>query len=299
MAKKNDGNLPVREKKMPYIHFYPSVWRSDIKVQSMTSKSKHVWIETLLIMAEADERGKLVMNGKPISLEYHARLVGYSVEETKVAIDEIIASGVAYVDTSGIMYNKRMVDDMAKYTQDSLNGQKGGNPALKKLTNKDKPTDKGGVNPGDALPLNLNDTVNDTVNDINILKKEKSIVDNKLSTHPDKPGIEFILKFNLLKGTADKPTSYKISPGIKNELSKRLKDYSLEQILTAASNCKEDKFHKENTKYLTPSFILRPEMLEKYLNCEKQVKETQGKYVHIPSRRIQEKLDALNKPIPD
>lgn len=56
----------------------------------------------------------------------------------------------------------------------------------------------------------------------------------------------------------------------KKQLNARLNEgYSVDDILKATENCKNDPYHIENPKYLTLEFITRSDKLSKYLNTVK------------------------------
>lgn len=58
-----------------------------------------------------------------------------------------------------------------------------------------------------------------------------------------------------------------INSKAKSQFKSRIKDgYDKKDISRAIINCYNDPFHKENTKYLTPEFISRPDKFEKYYN---------------------------------
>ena len=76
---------------------------------------------------------------------------------------------------------------------------------------------------------------------------------------------QFIFGVNSVTGKAYKGNS-KTAAQLKTRLTE---GYTLEQILVATKNCFNDPFHKQNTHYLTPDFILRVDKLEKYLNIKR------------------------------
>jgi uncharacterized phage protein (TIGR02220 family) len=61
---------------------------------------------------------------------------------------------------------------------------------------------------------------------------------------------------------------FKGDPESLSEFEIRLSDgYTLEDIETAIINCHANDYHQKNPHHLTPEFILRKVMLEKYLNA--------------------------------
>lgn len=129
--------------KIPAFQFYPADWRKDPAVQSLSYNDRGVWFEMLCIMHESSERGKLLLNGKPMPLEVLARLLGLDKQALSNAIESILESGTGYRDENGAIYSKRMMKDEAIRRARHEAGMKGGNPAL--LKQKVKQLVKGGV----------------------------------------------------------------------------------------------------------------------------------------------------------
>ncbi|MEB0262879.1 hypothetical protein [Mucilaginibacter sp. 10I4] len=74
---------------------------------------------------------------------------------------------------------------------------------------------------------------------------------------------KFIEKFNELRGT-----KFQATAKVKGSLNARLKIYSSVQIIEALKRAQKDKYHIEsNFQYLTPEYILRQDVLERFLNA--------------------------------
>ena len=76
--------------------------------------------ETLCIMHESNERGKLLLNGKPMSLEHHARLLGCDKETLSNSLATILDVGALKRDENGVLYSSRMVKDEEKRKRKTL-----------------------------------------------------------------------------------------------------------------------------------------------------------------------------------
>lgn len=77
----------------------------------------------------------------------------------------------------------------------------------------------------------------------------------------------FINKFNSIKVVNGKKSRYKESTSLCSSLKSRLKKYDPQSILNALELVMKDDFHiKNNFKYVTPEYILRERVLERYLN---------------------------------
>jgi hypothetical protein len=73
---------------------------------------------------------------------------------------------------------------------------------------------------------------------------------------------KFIQKFNELR-----ESKFQATDNVKGKLKARLKNYSSVQIIEALKRAKNDEYHiKTNFKHLTPEYILRADILERFLN---------------------------------
>jgi hypothetical protein len=117
--------------KLPALLFYVGDWRKDIGVQSLNFFDRGVWFETLLLMHASEERGKLVLNGRPIPVEALSQALGLPVETLTQTLKGLLDYGVLKQEsTTGILYNKRMVVDEAARRAQQAAGRRGGNPQL-------------------------------------------------------------------------------------------------------------------------------------------------------------------------
>jgi hypothetical protein len=98
-------------------------------IQSLSYHHRGVWFELLLLMHCSEERGKLVLNGRPMTSSGLARLLGMTEGEVKDAIDVLIASGVASRDASGAIVNRRMVREEEIRRKRKEAGKVGGSKA--------------------------------------------------------------------------------------------------------------------------------------------------------------------------
>ena len=130
----------------PWLKFYPSDWRSDPLLRSVSFAARGIWIEILCLMHEATPRGSLLVNGKQPDVSLLAILTGAKKQsEVTGLLVELETAGVFSRDEDGTIYSRRMRRDEKKASEDKANGSKGGNPRLKGGVNPpDKPTDNGG-----------------------------------------------------------------------------------------------------------------------------------------------------------
>lgn len=118
--------------KLPAFQFYPADWRKDPGVQSLSFHDRGVWFEILCLMHESEQRGKLLLNGKPMPDDALARLLGLDKQNLTKTLTTLLEYGVASRDEEGALMNRRMVRDeeLRKIRQES--GKLGGNPVLVK-----------------------------------------------------------------------------------------------------------------------------------------------------------------------
>lgn len=126
--------------KLPAFQFYPSDWRKDLRVQSLTFEQRGVWFELLCLMHDSEERGRLVLNSAPISCKILAGLIGIDARKLQQILHVLLKQKVAYQDENGVIYNKRMVEDERIRKIRAHAGKKGGNPNLVKQNDKQNST---------------------------------------------------------------------------------------------------------------------------------------------------------------
>lgn len=119
---------------MPYIAFYGSDWRGDVKLGECSLAARGLWLELMIVMREATPEGHLYLGTVPVRETDHKRIAKLAgakdSREAQVCIDELKSMGVYSVDENGAIYSRRLVRDAAKRTRNRLNGRLGGNPRL-------------------------------------------------------------------------------------------------------------------------------------------------------------------------
>jgi len=100
--------------KDPWFKFFPSNWRADEGLRTVSLAARGLWIEMLCVMHGAEPRGYLMRNGKPITHAQLAALAGCTVEEVGNVLTELADAGVFEVDRAGKIYSRKMVSDTAK-----------------------------------------------------------------------------------------------------------------------------------------------------------------------------------------
>lgn len=112
--------------KQPAILFYVGDWRKDLAIQSLSYHHRGIWLELLMLMHCSEQRGRLVLNGKPISNLNLARLLGLTEQETTDAVSCLLEGGVASLDQNGAIINRRMVREEERRDKLRENASKGG-----------------------------------------------------------------------------------------------------------------------------------------------------------------------------
>lgn len=113
--------------------FYIGDWKKDPGVQALDLEGKGLWREILDDMWECEDRGKLLINGKPPTDEMCGKSYGISAKKFKKMKEKLIYLGVASIDKeTGCLISRRMVRDEEIRLKRIECGKKGGNPALTK-----------------------------------------------------------------------------------------------------------------------------------------------------------------------
>lgn len=97
--------------KQPSFQFYPGDWLKDPGLRACSMAAKGVWMEVLCLMFECKDRGYLVMNHKPWTLQHTAHALGGSFDENMNCLRELVENGVMKQDKKGRFFNSRMVRD--------------------------------------------------------------------------------------------------------------------------------------------------------------------------------------------
>ena len=134
--------------KRPSFQFYPADWRKDPGVQALSYHDRGVWFEIICLLHESEERGKLLLNGRPMPDDALARLLGLDKQKLNQTLSILIDFGVAQrCQETGALMNRRMVRDEALSKIRAESGKKGGNPVLLNQNHKQNPTTRLNQNP--------------------------------------------------------------------------------------------------------------------------------------------------------
>lgn len=133
-------------KKLPWMKFYPSDWRSDPRLRMCSLAARGLWIEIIALMHEAEPYGHLLVSGIAPTDAQLAVLTGTPSNQIPDLIGELDRAGVFSRTGKGVIYSRRMTRDEKKSRIARNNGKTGGNPKLGKQTinsSSDNQQDKG------------------------------------------------------------------------------------------------------------------------------------------------------------
>lgn len=122
---------------------YWSDWESDPRLKLCSLAAQGLWMRVLCICAQSD-RCAAEIDGRPLSGDDIAVIVGRPAREVKALIAELESKGVFSRTDGGAILSRRMQRDAERRAADQANGRKGGNPRVK---GDRTPPDNGGVNP--------------------------------------------------------------------------------------------------------------------------------------------------------
>jgi len=127
--------------KLPAFQFYPADWRKDPGIQALSRHDQSVWFDILCLMHESEERGVLLLAGKPMPVDALGHILRLDKQEVNQILSTLLTYGVASKrEEDGAIYNRRMVRDERLIQIRREAGKKGGNPNLVKQNPKQKQT---------------------------------------------------------------------------------------------------------------------------------------------------------------
>jgi hypothetical protein len=103
----------VAGKQQDWIKWHFSHWSADAGVRSVSLEARGLWIDMLALMAQAPRRGYLQQaNGRQMTVEQLAILVGSSIAVVSRLLQELESAGVYSSDATGTIFSRRMVRDV-------------------------------------------------------------------------------------------------------------------------------------------------------------------------------------------
>jgi hypothetical protein len=126
------------------VFMFGADWRAEPTLMLCSEGARLLWFEMLLLMAESEKRGYLLINNKRPSPAQIAALTRTDPAKARERLEELESNGVFSRDGSGAIYSRRMVRDL----KNRANGALGGNPSLgnhKGNEKSDNPNDNNGL----------------------------------------------------------------------------------------------------------------------------------------------------------
>lgn len=115
--------------KLPAIQFYPGDWKKDPGIRALTFEERGIWLELLFLMHDSEQRGKLLLGGKPYPEDRLAIALGTDVLLIRKVISNLITLNVASLcPKTGALMCRRMVRDQEISEIRARSGKMGGNP---------------------------------------------------------------------------------------------------------------------------------------------------------------------------
>lgn len=126
--------------------FFWADWANDPDLKLCSLAAQGLWMRMLTVCAMSSPRGYFVASGnKPPTPDEVVLLLGRPWSEVEPLIAELDRNHVFSRDRRSRIYNRRMVKDALKASDNRENGKKGGNPTLRKgreISAADNPPDK-------------------------------------------------------------------------------------------------------------------------------------------------------------
>jgi hypothetical protein len=115
----------------PWFKFFPADWAGDEKLGACSLAARGLLVELLCIMHRATPYGHLVVDGRPATDTYIARIARTgSVSEVRRALRELLEHEVLSTTAEGVVYSRKMVRQAARSANGREHGKRGGNPLL-------------------------------------------------------------------------------------------------------------------------------------------------------------------------
>jgi hypothetical protein len=97
--------------KRPAFQFYPSDWRTDLGLRLCSISARGLWADILCLMHEGEPYGHLTADGRPVTVEQLARLVGEGAKQVRGWLGELRDNDVFSETDGGVIFSRRMVRD--------------------------------------------------------------------------------------------------------------------------------------------------------------------------------------------
>lgn len=236
--------------KRPAFQFYPADWRTDPGLRLCSLTARGLWIEMMAIMHEGEPYGHLTVQGRPISVDMLARLIGESPTTIKRALRDLEDNDVFSRTDEGVIFSRRMVRDEeireARASGGSLgkghghkgasHGAKGGRPRNEKPPFDDEQR-------GDILPppsSSSSSPSSESYVDANASTVEVAENDDD-GTDSLKPS-HFVEAWNDLASRIGRPQVRDLTPERRQKLKARINGHSIEDFQKVLASIERSPF---------------------------------------------------------
>lgn len=199
--------------KNPWMKFFPADWRAEPTLRVCSLAARGLWMEMLALMHEAEPRGHLVINGKPITNNQLSNLVGVPQDTIETLVTELESAGVFSRKKNGAIYSRRIERDENRTRKNRENGKLGGNPSL----SKDKEIEQSVIHEDKTHILEARSQKEEEKDSPSLLEPDKP------PAEPDEVA-EAVTRFNALAKSINGIVAQKINPKRRAALRARLRD---------------------------------------------------------------------------
>lgn len=126
------------------------------------------------------------------------------------------------------------------------------------------------------IAVNVNGNVSDTVNGTKVDSVGSPVSTPTDGTLNDNDKCQLFVKaFNAKKRNGDKPGEYQSTTKVCSALKQRLRKYNSKQLLSVLDEALKDELVER--RFITPEYVLRESIIERYLNGQQQAPTTKPK----------------------
>ncbi len=108
----------------PWFKFFPADWRGEATLRACSLAARGLWMEMLCLMHEAEPRGHLLLNGRPVTDAQLAAIAGVPLEIAQACLGELESAGTFSRTRAGVIYSRRMRADTALSKKQRANVEK-------------------------------------------------------------------------------------------------------------------------------------------------------------------------------
>lgn len=108
----------------PWFKFFPADWRGEATLRAVSIAARGLWMEMLCLMHEAEPRGHLLLNGRPVTDTQLAAIAGVPLDIAQACLGELESAGTFSRTRAGVIYSRRMRADTALSKKQRANVEK-------------------------------------------------------------------------------------------------------------------------------------------------------------------------------